>query len=225
MMRSRFDQQLDQLHTELIEMGALIEYAIANAAGALLGQDTEKAARSIAFDREVDQKEKDIEALCLRLLLQQQPVARDLRLISAALKMITDMERIGDQSADIAEIAGHLAGAPYVTDLAILPRMPEAARGMVTRSVDAFVRRDLSLAQAVILDDDIVDAQFCDVRRTLVSLIRADAANGEQALDLLMVAKYLERIADHAVNIAEWVVYSITGIHKNEELTREADRT
>ena len=224
-MRSRFDQQLDRLHTELIEMGALIEYAIANAAGALLGQDVHLAARSIAFDREVDQKEKDIEALCFKLLLQQQPVARDLWLVNAALKMITDMERIGDQSADIAEIAGHLAGAPYVTDTAIFERMSAAARGMVTRSVDAFVRRDLSLAQAVILDDDIVDAQFCDVRHTLVALIREDAANGEQALDLLMVAKYLERIADHAVNIAEWVVYSITGVHKNDELPREADRT
>lgn len=224
-MRSRFDQQLDQLHTELIEMGALIEYAIASAADALFEQSTEKAARSIAFDHEVDQKEKDIETLCLKLLLQQQPVARDLRLISAALKMITDMERIGDQSADIAEIVTHLAGAPYITDLAVLRRMSEATCGMVTRSVDAFVRRDLALAEAVILDDDIVDAQFCDVRKTLVELIGSDPANGEQALDLLMVAKYFERIGDHAVNIAEWVVYSITGIHKNEELAQEARRT
>lgn len=217
-MRSRFDQQLDQLHTELIEMGALIEYAITSAADALFEQSTEKAARSIAFDREVDQKEKDIESLCLKLLLQQQPVARDLRLISAALKMITDMERIGDQSADIAEIVNHLSGAPYITDIGALRRMSEATCGMVTRSVDAFVGRDLALAQAVILDDDIVDAQFCAVRQTLAELIGQDVANGEQALDLLMVAKYFERIGDHAVNIAEWVVYSITGIHKNEEV-------
>lgn len=217
-MRSRLDAQLEQLHTALIEMGALIEYAISSAADALFGQDVAQAARSIAFDREVDQKEKDIESLCLRLLLQQQPVARDLRLISAALKMITDMERIGDQSADIAEIVSHLAGAPYITDLSALRRMAGAACGMVKRSVDAFVQRDLALAQAVVADDDIVDAQFCAVRRTLVELLRHDASCGEQALDLLMVAKYLERIGDHAVNIAEWVIYSITGVHKNEEL-------
>lgn len=217
-MRSRLDAQLEQLHTALIEMGALIEYAISSAADALFGQDVAQAARSIAFDREVDQKEKDIESLCLRLLLQQQPVARDLRLISAALKMITDMERIGDQSADIAEIVSHLAGAPYITDLSALRRMAGAACGMVKRSVDAFVQRDLALAQAVVADDDIVDAQFCAVRRTLVELIRRDASCGEQALDLLMVAKYLERIGDHAVNIAEWVICSITGVHKNEEL-------
>ncbi len=217
-MRSRLDAQLEQLHTALIEMGALIEYAISSAADALFGQDVAQAARSIAFDREVDQKEKEIESLCLRLLLQQQPVARDLRLISAALKMITDMERIGDQSADIAEIVSHLAGAPYITDLSALRRMAEAACGMVKRSVDAFVQRDLALAQAVVAGDDIVDAQFCAVRRTLVELIRRDASCGEQALDLLMVAKYLERIGDHAVNIAEWVIYSITGVHKNEEL-------
>ena len=166
----------------------------------------------------MDQKEKEIESLCLRLLLQQQPVARDLRLISAALKMITDMERIGDQSADIAEIVSHLAGAPYITDLSALRRMAGAACGMVKRSVDAFVQRDLALAQAVVADDDFVDAQFCAVRRTLVELLRRDASCGEQALDLLMVAKYLERIGDHAVNIAEWVIYSITGVHKNEEL-------
>lgn len=217
-MRSRLDAQLEQLHTALIEMGALIEYAISSAADALFGQDVAQAARSIAFDREVDQKEKEIESLCLRLLLQQQPVARDLRLISAALKMITDMERIGDQSADIAEIVSHLAGAPYITDLSALRRMAGAACGMVKRSVDAFVQRDLALAQAVVADDDIVDAQFCAVRRTLVELLRRDASCGEQALDLLMVAKYLERIGDHAVNIAEWVIYSITGVHKNEEL-------
>lgn len=217
-MRSRLDAQLEQLHTALIEMGALIEYAISSAADALFGQDVVLAARSIAFDREVDQKEKDIESLCLRLLLQQQPVARDLRLISAALKMITDMERIGDQSADIAEIVSHLAGAPYITDLSALRRMAGAACGMVKRSVDAFVQRDLALAQAVVADDDFVDAQFCAVRRTLVELLRRDASCGEQALDLLMVAKYLERIGDHAVNIAEWVIYSITGVHKNEEL-------
>ena len=174
-MRSRLDAQLEQLHTALIEMGALIEYAISSAADALFGQDV-------------------------------------------ALKMITDMERIGDQSADIAEIVSHLAGAPYITDLSALRRMAEAACGMVKRSVDAFVQRDLALAQAVVADDDFVDAQFCAVRRTLVELLRRDASCGEQALDLLMVAKYLERIGDHAVNIAEWVIYSITGVHKNEEL-------
>lgn len=216
-MRKGFDAQLQALNTELIEMGALIEHAIQSSVEALVGQDAGKARRAIAFDHEVDQKEKDIESLCLKLLLQQQPVARDLRLISAALKMITDMERIGDQSADISEIVIYLSEAPYIKPLELLPSMAAATMGMVTRSIDAFVRRDLGLAQAVIRSDDVVDDLFCAVRQELTDLIRASPDNGPQALDFLMIAKYFERIGDHAVNIAEWVVYSITGVHKTNE--------
>lgn len=220
-MRRGFDAQLQELNTELIEMGALIEHAIQSSVEALVEQDAQKARRAIAFDREVDQKEKDIEALCLKLLLQQQPVARDLRLISAALKMITDMERIGDQSADISEIVIFLSVAPYIKPLDLLPKMADATMGMVTRSIDAFVRRDLEMAQGVIQADDVVDGLFSAVREELTGLIREDPANGSQALDFLMIAKYFERIGDHAVNIAEWVVYAITGVHRTAEENKE----
>ncbi len=220
-MRRGFDAQLQELNTELIEMGALIEHAIQSSVESLVEQDAQKARRAIAFDREVDQKEKDIEALCLKLLLQQQPVARDLRLISAALKMITDMERIGDQSADISEIVIFLSDTPYIKPLDLLPKMADATMGMVTRSIDAFVRRDLEMAQGVIQADDVVDGLFSAVREELTGLIREDPANGSQALDFLMIAKYFERIGDHAVNIAEWVVYAITGVHRTAEESKE----
>lgn len=220
-MRRGFDAQLQELNTELIEMGALIEHAIQSSVESLVEQDATKARRAIAFDREVDQKEKDIEALCLKLLLQQQPVARDLRLISAALKMITDMERIGDQSADISEMVIFLSDTPYIKPLDLLPKMADATMGMVTRSIDAFVRRDLEMAQGVIQADDVVDGLFSAVREELTGLIREDPANGSQALDFLMIAKYFERIGDHAVNIAEWVVYAITGVHRTAEESKE----
>ena len=220
-MRKGFDAQLQELNTELIEMGALIEHAIHSSVEALVEQDAAKARRAIAFDREVDQKEKDIESLCLKLLLQQQPVARDLRLISAALKMITDMERIGDQSADISEIVIYLSRSPYIKALDLLPKMAEATMSMVTKSVDAFVRRDLGLAQAVIASDDIVDNLFSGMREELIGLIHENPANGAQSLDFLMIAKYFERIGDHAVNIAEWVVYAITGVHRTNESDKE----
>ena len=216
-MRKGFDAQLQALNTELIEMGALIEHAIQSSVESLIEQDAKKARRAIAFDREVDQKEKDIESLCLKLLLQQQPVARDLRLISAVLKMITDMERIGDQSADISEIVIFLSESPYIAPLDLLPKMAEVTVSMVTKSIDAFVKRDLALAQSVIQADDVVDQLFSAVRQELIDLIRQDPANGSQALDFLMIAKYFERIGDHAVNIAEWVVYAITGVHKSNE--------
>ena len=212
-MRSRFDQQLDQLHTELIEMGALIEYAIKSAADALLEQSAAQAARSIAFDREVDQKEKDIESLCLKLLLQQQPVARDLRLISAALKMITDMERIGDQAEDIAEIITFLGGRG-AENSNLLREMARSTIKMVTESVDAYVKHDTALADQVIAEDDTVDDYFARVKKDLIKRIAQDPDDGEFALDLLMIAKYFERIGDHATNIAEWVIFSVTGEHK-----------
>lgn len=217
MMRNRFDTQLEELNTELIQMGSLIEAAITNAVKALIDQDKEQAKKAIQEDLEVDQKEQEIENLCLKLLLQQQPVARDLRIISAALKMITDMERIGDQAADISEIAIFLSDTPYVTKLVKIPLMAEETVKMVTGSIDAFVRKDLDMAKAVVEADDVVDDLFLQVKNNLITLIHDDANNGSQALDLLMVAKYLERIGDHAVNIAEWVIFSITGIHKDAD--------
>lgn len=216
MMRNRFDEQLELLNKELLEMGALIEHAIESASQALLTQDVDAANKAIEFDKEVDQKEKDIESLCLRLLLQQQPVARDLRQISAALKMITDMERIGDQAADISGIVIYLAGTPYIKRLEHLPQMADAAIRMVKGSIDAYVRKDLALTKEIIDMDDIIDNLFVIVKNELIERIHEKAENGEQAIDLLMVAKYFERIGDHAQNIAEWVEFSITGKHKGE---------
>ena len=217
-MRVRFDEQLSLLNRELLEMGSLIEQSIRSATQALIRQDVEAANAAIASDHEVDQKEREIEALCLKLLLQQQPVARDLRQISAALKMITDMERIGDQAADISGLVIYLAGAPYLKKLEHLSQMAEAAIRMVTGSPDAYVNKDLELARKVMEMDDIIDDLFDVVKNELIGLIRKNADNGSQAIDLLMIAKYFERIGDHAQNIAEWVEYAITGKHKGEYL-------
>lgn len=214
-MRSRFDEQLAILNRELIEMGALCEEAIALAAKALTDKDKTMAAKVAAMDAEIDQKERNIESMCLKLLLQQQPVARDLRQISAALKMITDMERIGDQAEDISEIVITLDGR-YAENSALLKGMAESAIQMVTESVDAYVKRDTALAHKVIEMDDIVDDYFDQVKAELISIIAGEPADGEYALDLLMIAKYLERIGDHAVNIAEWVIFSVTGKHGEE---------
>lgn len=217
-MRITFEEQLRLLNQELLEMGALIEHAIQSASEALIKQDVDAANAAIAFDREVDQKERDIETLCLKLLLQQQPVARDLRLISAALKMITDMERIGDQASDISGIVIYLAGKPYIKALEHLPQMAEASIRMVSGSIDAFINKDLTLARNVIDMDDIIDDLFDVIKGELIELIQRDVTNGEQAIDLLMIAKYFERIGDHAQNIAEWAEFSITGVHKGAEL-------
>lgn len=217
-MRSRLDKELLMLNNELIEMGALIETAISDAAKALLDQDQELAERAISFDTEVDKKEKEIESRCLKLLLQQQPVAADLRSISTALKMITDMERIGDQAQDISEITIRLCQDGYNGTMEHIPLMAQATIRMVTRAVDAFVAKDLDMAQAVIAYDDVVDDLFIKVRDDLIALIRQDPEKGEQAFDLTMVAKYFERIGDHATNIAEWVVFSITGQHKDSRV-------
>lgn len=212
-MRIRFDEQLSQLNKKLIEMGAMIETAISKSTQALVNQDVALAETIIASDDEIDAKEKEIESLCLKLLLQQHPVARDLRLISSALKMITDMERIADQAADISEISIFLSKEAYIKKLEHIPQMAEATIKMVTESIDAFVRKDLILAKAVIQYDDVVDELFEIIKNDLFSLIVSNVENGKQALDLLMIAKYYERIGDHAVNIAEWVVFSITGEH------------
>lgn len=210
-MRNRFDEQLEQLNVGLIKMGALCEESIACAVKALFDEKTSEMIAKVNDNEEgTDHMEHDIEALCMKLLLHQQPVAKDLRCVSSALKMISDMERIGDQSQDIAEIAGfvhstELAGKVHISDMA------NEAISMVTMSVDSFVRKDVKLAKAAIEADDKVDARFLEVKRELIELVRSDSGDAEYFMDLLMAAKYLERIADHATNIAEWVVYSITG--------------
>ena len=214
-MRSRFDQQLALLNRELIEMGALCEEVIAAAAKALMEGDTVLAAQVAPRAAGIDQKERDIESLCLKLLLQQQPVASDLRQISAALKMITDMERIGDQADDIAEILLCRAGRPLSAG-DTLRDMARATIRMVSESVDAYVRQDVDLAQQVIAADDEVDGYFDRIKAHLIDRIAKDVDDGEATLDLLMIAKYYERIGDHATNIAEWVMFSVTGVHKTE---------
>ena len=211
-MRSRFDEQLALLNRELIEMGSLCEEVIALASRALTEGERELAAKVAPLDEEIDQKERAIESLCLKLLLQQQPVARDLRQISAALKMITDMERIGDQANDISEIIIYLDGRTAEHD-DLLRSMARATIKMVTESVDAYVKHDTILAEKGIADDDTVDDYFEQVKHALIGKIAATPDDGEYALDLLMIAKYFERIGDHAVNIAEWVIFSITGVH------------
>lgn len=213
-MRNHFDRQLEQLHQDLITMGNLCETAIGAAVEAVTKGDAAMARQAMADDSKIDEMERSIEHLCLKLLLQQQPVARDLRTISSALKMISDMERIGDQATDIAEIAQFIQGMHEQTN-ATLHTMAAAAIAMVKESVDSFVRRDLTLARKVIGDDDVVDQLFDSTKQQLIGFIAQDASHGEYYLDLLMIAKYLERIADHATNIAEWVLFSITGRHED----------
>lgn len=213
-MRKNFDAQLEKLNNELIFMGSLIESAIARTITALIKQDRAEALGVIASDDQINQKEKDIESLCLKIILQRQPVAKDLRTISAALKMITDMERIGDQAADISELALLLADSFYIKKLEHISMMAEETAKMVKDAVDAYVHKDLRKAQEVIDADDIVDNLFDNVKNDLIALISENVKNGSQALDLLMIAKYFERIGDHAVNIAEWVEFAITGVHR-----------
>ena len=209
-MRSQFDRQLEELHLELMKMGALCEEAISAGVKALLEGDQAMAEKAIRRERDIDQREREIESLCMKLLLQQQPVARDLRIISSALKMISDMERIGDQASDIAEITRSIGPIPLHGQLHV-EEMARSAVKMVTDSVESFVKRNLDMALGVMEYDDVVDGLFDQVKEELTALIRADASSAGTALDLLMIAKYLERIGDHAVNVAEWVLYSITG--------------
>ena len=215
-MRERFEQQLQLLNQALTKMGNLCEQIITLAAQALTDWDENLAKKVAEVDSEIDKMERSIEGTCLRLLLQQQPVATDLRVISAALKMITDMERIGDQAEDIAEIITFLKGRAAAESVQIREMARETIT-MVTGSVDAYVRQDLELAQAVLNHDDIVDAYFDRVKKNLIDMIAKNPEDGEFALDLLMIAKYFERIGDHATNIAEWVVFSVTGVHKDLE--------
>lgn len=215
-MRNMFDNQLNMLHRKLIEMGSACETAIDLAVRALLEGNAEIAHEASSHDREIDQMERDIESICLKMLLQQQPVARDLRQISAAMKMITDMERIGDQAEDIGEIVPFLNGRTGV-ECEDIRLMAETAQQMVRSSIDAYVNQDMTLVRKVISMDDIVDDAFDRTKRTLIHMIAENKDDGAYALDLLMIAKYLERIGDHATNIAEWVEFSITGQHTKEE--------
>jgi phosphate transport system protein len=216
-MKNRFDEQVEILNTEMIEMGSLIETTIESACDALQTANLQKAQEIIDGDSVVDRKEREIESLCLRMLLTRQPVAHDLRVVSSALKMITDMERIGDHAADISEIVTMMDYSA-----ALQPEhfgaMSRAAIDMVHRAIDAYVRRDVDLAREVIASDDTVDDLFCEVKQELIELLSVDATRGSEALDLLMIAKYFERIGDHATNIAEWVEYSVTGLYKGDVL-------
>ena len=212
-MRSRFDSQLNDLNKKLIEMGSLIEYAISRAMQSLNEQNEEIAKQVIIDDEIVNEKEKEIESLCLKLLLNQQPVAKDLRLISVALKIITDMERIGDQAADISKISIDLSNQKYIKKLEHISQMGNETIKMLNNSIDAFVKKDSKLAKSVIADDDIIDRLYITVKEDLINLIHMDINTGQQAFDLLQIAKYYEKIGDHSVNIAKWVIFSITGKH------------
>ncbi|PWJ35684.1 phosphate signaling complex protein PhoU [Fibrobacter succinogenes] len=223
-MRNRFDSQLEALNRGIIEMGALVEDSLKASIDALLAFDRETAKKIVVGDKEIDQKMKEIETLCLRLLLSQQPVARDLRLISASLKMVGDLERIGDQAADIAEIVAGCTdqdGAPL--KLAAIPPMGIDVLKMLAQSIDAFVRKDLKLAQIVIDSDDNVDFLFRSAKRELVKTIRNTESDAECIINSIMIAKYLERIGDHALNVARWAIFAETGTHHGANLLNGAD--
>lgn len=215
-MRENLDTQLEKLNVELIKMGALCEEAISAAVNGMLDNDVKKLEKVFSIDSEIDKIEGDIEHLCTKLILQQQPVASDLRQITAALKMISDMERIGDQASDIAEMIPYVIGNGTKSETHIEKMAKEVIR-MTNESIDSFVKKDLSLARKVIEDDDIVDELFLQIKKELISLVQMDNQHGEYYMDLLMIAKYLERIGDHTTNIAEWVEYTITGKHQSYE--------
>lgn len=210
-MRTQYDRQLKELYTGLIEMGALIEYAINKAIDALSEKDSESARRVKENEAEINSKEKEIEGLCFKLLLHQQPVAGDLRLVSSALKMITDMERIGDYAEDIAELACFLGRYGHIYKLKHIENMGQICSRMVTDCINAFVDKNPLKAADVVKQDDLVDEEFSDMKNMLLDIIRENRENSEQAIDLMMITKYLERIGDHAVNISQWVIYAITG--------------
>lgn len=214
-MRSKFDEQLELLNKAMITMGALCEEAIALSAKALETGSRETAGQIPDISLQIDRKEREIEGMCMKLLMQQQPVARDLRIVSSALKMVTDMERIGHQSADIAEIVT-MENISAKDDTLYIREMADSAIKMVTDSIDAFVNKDEKLARDVIKYDDVVDDYFDKVKKTLVESFAREGTDAEYALDLLMIAKYFERIGDHAVNIADWVLFSITGSREGE---------
>ncbi|MCL1848053.1 MAG: phosphate signaling complex protein PhoU [Coriobacteriia bacterium] len=213
-----FDEQLAELNDALIEMGMVVERAIMDASKALIEQDSKLAKEIIALDDEIDQREREIESLCLRIMLQRHPIASDLRLVSSVMKIATDLERIGDHASDISGLVVVLSHKQYSRQLEHIPHMAEATMKMVVKSIDAFVNKDLELANEVIADDDLIDSLFETVKGELVEQIRNDRDNSDQAINLVMVAKYFERIGDHTTNIAEWVVFSLTGIHKDSRI-------
>lgn len=216
-MRNNYNIQLKKLNDEMIEMGSMIEKVIEDAIHALVSQDGVLARQVIERDDEIDQQERNIETLCFKLLLMEQPVATDLRQVSSALKMVTDMERIGDHASDISELTIQMAGTPYIKKLENIQQMAKESMQMLVNSIEAFVELDLEKAKQVIKQDDVVDALFVTVKNELIQLICKNADDGEQETDLLMVAKYLERIGDHATNISEWVIYYITGEYVSEK--------
>ena len=213
-MRDFFQEQLNELNRELTRMGAACEEIIALASHALTDWDEELVHKVSTIGTQIDESERTIESICLKLLLRQQPVARDLRQISAAMKMITDMERIGDQAEDIVEIVPYMNTHPE-EKFPKIREMAKAAQAMVTEAVDAYVKQDLDMARKVMAHDDVVDNYFSQVKSGIIDIIAAEPAHGEYALDLLMIAKYFERIGDHCTNIAEWVEFSVTGIHED----------
>ena len=221
--RSNFDRQLEALHLDLVQMGGMVQKAIEEGIRALMERDGDLAERVVAGDKAIDDMEQQIERTCLRLLMRQQPVARDFRSVFAALKMITDLERIADQAADIANLSHRFTGQELIGMVGHIPAMERVAREMVESSISAFVRQDLAAAQATIRRDDEMDALFGRVKDELIELLHSGAAGeaADQAIDVLMVAKYMERIGDHAVNVCEWVEYLVTGVHQSEELNEE----
>lgn len=219
-MRNKFDKQLLQLNTELVTMGALCEEAIQNAVKYLTDNVESSKDACLDADRQIDKKERDIETLCIKLILQQQPIAKDLRVVSAALKMISDMERIGDQASDIVEIAPYVAKKGTIGETHIR-EMAETTTKMVSESIDSFVKMNLDIASLVIEHDNVVDGLFDKVKRELIKSIAEGQSDAEELLDLFMIAKYLERIGDHAENIAEWVIYSVTGEHRKRSGHKE----
>ncbi|MCC8028934.1 MAG: phosphate signaling complex protein PhoU [Lachnospiraceae bacterium] len=210
-MRNHFDKQLNELNGGLITMGHMIEQAIEYAIESIVHHDVEKARNNVEYDDEIDHQMRDIEGLCMKLLMKQQPVASDLRLVSSALRMVADMERIGDNAADISEISIYLADAKELPEMEVIKKMAAESMVMVVDAVQAFVNRDIRQAEEVSKQDDIMDALFVESKQTLTKLIQEKSAYTEVAADLLLVAKYFERIGDHAENIAKWVIYTISG--------------
>ncbi|MDO5301304.1 MAG: phosphate signaling complex protein PhoU [Tissierellia bacterium] len=224
-MRKLYDEELNELNTLLIEMGAMIERAIANALDALEHRDTDKALDVVLEDRRVDEMERKIEDLSISLLLRQQPVAGDLRFISSALKIVTDLGRIGDHAQDICEISLTLPPEPLSVEINLIKKMYDEAASMIKMAVDAFITKDEDLAHKCINHDDVVDALYRDCRSFIIDSVKESKGNEEELLDLLQIAKYLERVGDHAENIAQWVIYSITGQHDDYEASRKSGAT
>ncbi len=216
--RTEFDHELEELHLDLIRMGGMIEAAIDQSIQALEKRDNVLAEKVVAGDKDIDSLERDIEAKCLRLLLRQQPVAKDLRAVSTALKIITDMERIGDQAADIADVSLRFGDEPFLKAMEHIPLMASTASAMVKDSINAFVKSDVEASQEVIERDDEVDRLFETIKQDIISVLVKTPNFADQAVDFLIISKYLERIGDHAVNIAEWVIFYMTGEHKHRKI-------